>query len=187
MSGEQAKYRKGPREFSLESPELPKYDYVKLEPLSSGDYLYIESGLKNSPKRDYTLYYPVHSQKDLTQATQKGEKAHATMVVKHKLTSSEEFCIKTQAGCVPEGTVKLVGRVSSTPFEDSGSTQREGRQSVVSVLGKSFSLDAQTLYLDADWLPASSQSSRGTLVLGALALLASAASFGLPLLMRRRV
>jgi hypothetical protein len=185
MADEAVKYKRGAQAVSLETlPKTVKYDYVKLDTKSDGYYVYMETTNEKTKAKDYTLFYPVYNSKDY-RALESSRKPHITAVVKHTLAQSQEGCIKLE-NCLETGAMPMQGRLTLMPFDVSEYTDDSSNRNVLNLLEEDYTLDGKTVYLDADWVPSTSQGAGTVQLIGLGLLVAAFASFGIPMLLRRR-
>jgi hypothetical protein len=185
MADEAVKYKKGPQVASLETvPTKIKYDYVKLNAETDGGYVYFETTNSKTKAKDYTIFYPVYNKKDLD-ASFDSKKPHVTAIVKDVLMSEQEGCVKAE-NCLESGMLKLQGRLTNAAFDVSEYTDDDTKKDVFDLLREDFTIDNKTLYMDADWTPSTSEGAGGMQIAGLALLLGAGASFGIPMMMRRR-
>jgi hypothetical protein len=183
MADEAVKYKKGPQNASIETlPAKIKYEYVKLDAESDGNYVYFESTDSKTKAKELTLFYPLYNKKDLESDSQK---PHVTALVKHLLPNEQEGCVKAE-NCLASGALKLQGRLTNEPFDVSSYTDDTSKKDVLDLLREDYTIDNKTLYMDADWTPSTSEGAGGMQIAGVALLLGAGASFGIPMMMRRR-
>jgi hypothetical protein len=185
MADEAVKYQKGAQAVSLDTaPKSVKYEYAKLTTKSDGYYVYMETTNEKTKAKDYTLFYPVYNSRDY-RALEGSKKPHVTAVVKHTLSSEQEACVK-QENCLEVGAMPMQGRLTSEPFDVSEYTDDASKKTVLDLLAEDYTLDRQTVYLDADWTPSTSEGAGTIQIIGAGLLVAGLLSFGIPMALRRR-
>jgi hypothetical protein len=185
QADEAVKYKKGAQTMSLETmPAKINYDFVKLDALSDGGYVYFESSRERSSAKDYTIFYPVYSKADYDKSLAT-KKPRVTAIVKDMLESNQEFCVQKES-CLKEGVQRLTGRVSNKPFDVSSYTDDKSNKTVFDLLNEDLTIDKKTVYIDADWRPSTSEGAGGTQLLGVGLLAGAVASVGVPRLLHRR-
>ena len=183
MADEAVAYKKGIQPASLENiPAKFKYDYVKLDADVDGNYVYFVSTNPKTKAEDYTLFYPAFNAKD---GASDAAKPHATAIVKQVLSAAQEGCVAKE-DCLESGILKLQGRITHAPFDVSEFTDDDTKKDVFDLLREDFTIDAKTVYVDANWTPSTSEFAGTVQLIGVGLLLAGLASFGIPLLLRRR-
>ncbi len=183
MADEALKYKKGAQPASLENiPAKYKYDYVKLDADVDGNYVYFVTTDSKTKAKEYTLFYPAFNARD---GAGKAAKPHATAIVKQVLSAADEGCV-TKENCLESGVLKLRGRISHAPFDVSEFSDDTSKKDVFDLLREDFTIDAKTVYVDANWTPSTSEFAGTVQLIGIGLLLAGLASFGIPMLLRRR-
>ena len=183
MADEAVKYKKGAQPASLERiPDKFKYDYVKLDADVDGSYVYFVSTDAKTKAKEYTLFYPAFNAKD---GASDAAKPHATAIVKQVLSAAEEGCV-TKDNCLEAGVLKLQGRITHAPFDVSELSDDTSKKDVFDLLREDLTIDAKTVYVDANWTPSTSEFAGTVQLIGVGLLLAGLASFGIPMMLRRR-
>jgi hypothetical protein len=155
-------YKDGPKAADVEtlSADSLEYDYVKLTGLNDSAYIYsyFSEGKDEenvNTEKAVILYYTLHTLKEFDLAIA-GEQSRPAVVVRQHVPIEERACVESEDGCLAGGEIVLEGRLSKDlPFPDD--------KEAVDKLAADFlySVDDNTLYLDADWQPKSVEETSG--------------------------
>jgi hypothetical protein len=148
------KYEGGPKEVDVESLSAKnlEYDYLTLTGLNDSYFLYAYfSEGKDKEKIDkdkaIILYYALHTLEELD-ASIAGEQSRPTVLVRQVLPEEQRACVESEDGCLTGGEMTLTGQLTKErPFE--GDDEKEAFTKLAE--GGLYTVDENTLYLNADW------------------------------------
>jgi hypothetical protein len=179
-------YQDGPKAAdvtSLSEKNL-EYDYLEVTGLNDSYYSYsYYSEAKDEEKADtdkaVVLYYPLLVLEEFDTSIA-GEQSRPTVIVRQVLPQEQRACIETDS-CLAGGEMTLEGRLSKDlPY----SSDKEAVAKLIE--GGLYTVDANTLYFDADWKPSTVSSGGTTKNIGLGWMLLTALSLPLTLFLRRR-
>jgi hypothetical protein len=163
MGDEAAQYADGPQTVDIAtlSADSLESDYVQLTGLTDGGYMYSFTKEDNQSQEidldeSIILYYALHTPEQYDVALQGGG-SQPPVFVRQVLPQEQRACVNSEEKCLVPGELTLEGRLSTTiPFE----ADQDDFDDVFT--NGMYIADANTLYLDANWKPATA----GTASLG---------------------
>jgi hypothetical protein len=159
---EASTYQQGAVAYSLENPAPIQYDYLKLEGRTNGDYSIFET-----KDKAYGIFYTLYTPNT-------APKSPAAAIVKAWLPYEKIACVQ-QKNCLQAGSISLVGKGSSDPFDLSSTSDNAAE--VFAKFNQNGLTNAKTVYLLADWQPSTGGNTLMLNIVGGLLLTLGSVSF----------
>lgn len=186
-SDQAAKYKDGPQvvDVTALSAANLEYDYLKLTGFTDSQYYYtyeIEEGKEDDVNTDkpIVLFYALWAG-DQLDAFAAGETAKPAAFVKQVLPMEQRGCVETEEGCLQMAEVQLEGQLLK---EITGEYNKDTLNKLITEGG--YTVDANTLYFDANWKPSTEGSASTAKTVGLGWLGATVAGLAFSIFRRRK-